>query len=338
MRLTALATYIPEGRIDAEEIIRDAGCSPSEARVFERLFGLAQVSSCSTNETRYDQFARILEELQAQSGDAPLPDTLIHVRGLPMRDGPSGAVLPRLRQEFGFLAEVQQKFDLDQTNCAGLIWALELARTLIRAGRARVVAVVAGDGHERLRLADRYVPGSTLMGDAFCGLLLMRETDVAADVGLHVGDISLTCHPRFSFGYKGTTAQLGTFYAAHGQIVSKTLQDLGFDWDCGSTLLPHNVNRLAWHSFCAETGLSTDRIRLGLLPDIGHCYTVDPFLLLKQELEDRICSRDSGPFTPVTLLSVGMGGYAAGCQVSAAGASVSSSHSTYFQRSGTHAL
>ena len=63
MRLTALATYIPEGRIDAEEIIRDAGGSPSEARVFERLFGLAQVSSCSTKETRYDQFARILEEL-----------------------------------------------------------------------------------------------------------------------------------------------------------------------------------------------------------------------------------------------------------------------------------
>ncbi|MFS4583142.1 hypothetical protein [Phaeobacter sp. C3_T13_0] len=338
MRLTALATYIPEGRIDAEEIIRDAGGSQSEARVFERLFGLAQVSACSTKETRYDQFARILEDLQAQGGDAALPDTLIHVRGLPMRDGPSGAVLPRLRQEFGFLAKVQQKFDLDQTNCAGLIWALELARTLLKAGRARVVAVVAGDGHERLALADRYVPGSTLMGDAFCGLLLTEEPGAPSGQGLQIGDISLTCHPRFSFGYKGTTAQMGSFYAAHGQIVSKTLRDLGFRLNSRSSLLPHNVNRMAWASFCAETGVSSDRISLGLLPDVGHCYTVDPFLLLKQELDDPNSRFNSARENAATLLSVGMGGYAAGCQVSAPRAATSSTNSISFKRSGNHAL
>ncbi|ATG35441.1 MULTISPECIES: hypothetical protein [Phaeobacter] len=335
MRLTALATHVPDGRIDAEQIIRDAGGTPSEARVFERLFGLGQVAGCSRLETRFDQFMRIMEDLEAQNADAPPPDTLIHVRGLPMRDGVSGAVMPRLRREFSFLSQVQQKFDLDQTNCAGLIWALELARTLLRAGRARVVAVVAGDGHERLRLADRYVPGSTLMGDAFCGLLLMADRSAPADAGLHIGPISLACHPRFSFGYRGTSAQMGTFFAAHGQIVCKTLQELGFDWDCRSALLPHNVNRLAWHSFCAETGISADRVRLGLLPDIGHCYTVDPFLLLKQELINPTSSLNNDPTTSATLMSVGMGGYAAGCQVRAAAVP------PYFpnlQRSGSHAL
>ncbi|ATF18575.1 hypothetical protein [Phaeobacter gallaeciensis] len=335
MRLTALTTHIPEERIAAEQIIRDAGGSPSEARVFERLFGLGQVSSCAKSETRYDQFARIIEDLQAQSGDIPRPDTLIHVRGLPMRDCAPGAVAPRLRRDFAFLSHVRQKFDLDQTNCAGLIWALELARTLMKAGQARVVAVLAGDGHDRLRLADRYVPGSTLMGDAFCGLILVPDADAPADTGLRVGRISLTCHPRFAFGYKGSSAQMGSFFAAHGQIVSRTLRDLGFDWTSGSPLLPHNVNRLAWQSFCTETGLATDRIRLGLLPDIGHCYTVDPFLLLKQELSDPDSNLNRDPGTPATLLSVGMGGYAAGCQMRR---TVPSSLSTCSQRSSSHAL
>jgi 3-oxoacyl-[acyl-carrier-protein] synthase-3 len=306
MRLASLSTHIPKGRVATADIVRLATGSTAEARVFERMFGLSSVAVADPTKSLRDHFRPVIEQLCTGHDGTP-PDALICVRGLPLHLPQSRLSLAELRDTHPFLADVRHCYEIDQNNCSGLFWALDLARVLMETGVARCVAVLAGDCHAGLTLADRYLPGCTLMGDAFCGLVLDDQPG-----GLRVGSPVLHSHPEFSFGYAGNVAQMGAFFAAHNRIVRGVLDELGFGWDDTALLLPHNVNRLAWQVFAQETRLRADRIHLGLLPEIGHCYTCDPFLLLQAEL--RTPQRRS-PDDPMTLLSVGMGGFAGGCQI-----------------------
>lgn len=305
MRLAALSTHIPQDRVGTADIVRAATGSAAEARVFERMFGLSSVAISRPELSLGAQFLPVLEQLKHQAERTP--DALIYVRGLPLHLPQSRLPLTELRATHPYLAGVRHCYELDQNNCSGLFWALDLARILIEMRVAQSVVVLAGDTHAGLSLADRYLPGCTLMGDAFCGLVLDDQPG-----GLRVGAQALHSHPEFSFGYAGSVAQMGSFFAAHNRIVRAVLEEIGFGWDTAAPLLPHNVNRFAWQVFSQETRIRPDRIRLGLLPDIGHCYTCDPFLLLDAELraQDR-----QAPAEPLTLVSVGMGGFAGGCQI-----------------------
>ncbi|MGD9918243.1 MAG: hypothetical protein AB7U46_09500 [Paenirhodobacter sp.] len=304
MRLAALSTYIPPERIAAEAIVRAAGGSLAEARVFERMFGLQAVARFPQGRALSDLFAPMIPELEAAHDGAP-PDTLITVSGLPGSGAETRLNPGDLTARFGFLRQISHLYRIDQNNCGGVFWALDMARNLLTAGGARSVLVLAGDTHAPLALADRYLPGCTLMGDALCGFVLDRKPG-----GLQVGPIALHSHPEFCFGHAGNSAQMGRFFRAHGDLVRSALDAVGFDWFGQGALLPHNVNRFAWQSFARETGLPASRIRLGLLPDVGHCYTTDPFLLLAQEL-----SATPRPPAPLTLVSAGIGGFVGACRL-----------------------
>ncbi|WP_130401937.1 hypothetical protein [Thalassococcus sp. S3] len=321
MRLSVLATHIPADRISTEDIVAAADGSVAEARVFRRMFGVDHVAAMPEDQTLSDQFERIVIGLEAEH-DGTLPDALIYVRGQPVQYPRGQSPVARLAQEHPFLRGVMRQYEVDQHNCGGLFWALDLARTLLASGLARAVAILGGDCHAGLPLGDRYVPGCTLMGDAFCGMVVDLEAQ-----GDQVAPVTLRTHPEFARGRSGTAAEMGAFFAAHTRIVSEALCDAGFDWAGKDTLLPHNVNRLAWQDFCRQSGIETDRIRLSLLPDIGHCYICDPFLLLAQE-------RLQGPTAHAqpTLISVGMGGYVGACKVTCAAAPTPLSRSHITQK------
>ncbi|MGL6209189.1 MAG: hypothetical protein ACRC14_05090 [Paracoccaceae bacterium] len=321
MRLCALASHIPADRIETEAIVRAGGGSPAEARVFQRLFGIDHVAVLPADRKLVDQLALVLDRLATATSDG-LPDVLVSVGGLPLQFPAMRAALRHLLDAHPLMSAIGRQYEVDQTNCSGLFWALDLARTLLEAGRALRVLVLAGDSHLGQPLSDRYVPGCTLMGDAFCGLILD-----AAPGGLQLSQIALNTHPEFSFGRLGNVAQMGQFFAAHCRIVRQALDQAGFDWAGREPLLPHNVNSLAWQMFCRETGVAESRVALGLLPDIGHCYTSDPFLLL-----DRHLGSDNRLAEGATLISVGMGGFAGACRVTPPGRALSNSpadiHST----------
>ncbi|KZK81518.1 3-oxoacyl-(acyl carrier protein) synthase III [Pseudovibrio sp. W64] len=309
MRLAELATYIPEDRIDAEEIIHAAGGTSTFARVFQRMFGIERVAATPTGTKTIEPLGRICDAL-ADKHPENLPSALIHVRALPLQflSGSSPAI--SLRQSHRFLSRIQNYYEVDQANCSGLFWALDLGRTLLETGVASSVLILAGDNLSERDLTDRYLPGLTLMGDAYCGLLLDNEV-----CGLQVCDVTLRCQPEFSFGYSGNSDQMARFFAAHTKLVLNALEAVSFGWEGQTSLLPHNINTLVWHRFSQETGLEGNRIRLGLLPDIGHCYTTDPFLLLDHELHTaRKCASETRN-DDLALISVGMGGFVGACRL-----------------------
>lgn len=303
MRLAAIAAHIPHGRIDAEDIVRSAGGSLSEAKVFKQLFGIEQVSASSPEMSLSSKFEIILDQL-ADRHCGPDPEAIIYVHGLPLQYQQGQSPVSELSAH-PLLTRIKSRYEVDQYNCCGMFWALELANTLLHGRLARAVVLIAGDSHANLPLAERYVPGCTLMGEAYCGLIIDGELG-----GWRFQPIVLNMRPEFYHGRSGTTQQTSAFFAAHNVMVKSTLDETRFEWAGSSPLLPHNVNKLVWRQFSRDYMLDFGRLNLNLLPDVGHCYTTDPFLMLSGILK----SNDK-PSPSMTLLSVGMGGFVAACEI-----------------------
>lgn len=305
MRLAALARHVPDRRIDAEEIITASGGRRSDARVFTKLFGIEQVAASDAGEPLADRFAPVLESLARIPRTIPI-DTLIYVHGLPTPHPPGRSFFTDLRQSHPHLFETVRLFyELDQHNCAGIFWALEMARQLLLAQLAHCVAIVAGDCLADLPLSRRYVPGCTLIGDAFVALLLDDGPG-----GIQISTVALNHRPEFAFGLFGSESETRLFNQAHDQMVTDALDAVGFRWKGDEILLPHNVNRLIWLPFCRRHQIDLHRLQLDLLGDTGHCYTTDPFLLLHQMIANGTPLIDV-----VSLLSVGLGAYTGACRV-----------------------
>ena len=305
MRLAALACHIPERRIEAEAIITSAGGRRADARVFSRLFGIERVAASESGEPPAERFGPALQCL-ARCFQAKPIDTLFYVHGLPTQYAPGRPLVMDLcRSHERLLGSVRLFYELDQHNCAGLFWALQMARHLLEAGLADSIAIVAGDGLADYALSRRYVPGCTLIGDAFAAVVLD-----AGQGGIQIGEITLSHRPEFAFGLYGSEAQMRCFNQAHDPMVKDALDTVGFPWDSNEKLLPHNVNKLIWLPFCRRQGIDVNRVQLQLIRDVGHCYTTDPLLLLDNLLTGAHLEGDA-----VTLLSVVLGAYTGACRV-----------------------
>ncbi|ULR31252.1 3-oxoacyl-ACP synthase [Dickeya fangzhongdai] len=309
MRLTRFVTWVPEQRLNASEIIRAAGASASEARVFSQLFGFRQVAALGSDVSLASVFHQLLSELQRQSPHPDRPaDVLIYAHGMPVQAAERQPWLAQLGQEHPFIRDSAPCYELDQQNCATLFWALALAQRLLSQQRAKRVAIIAGDTFAAYPVQERYVPGCSLAGDAFAALLLEAEPD-----GLQLESVFMTQRAEFHEGLYGSAEALKAFYLAHDDMVNTALQGaVSRQSDAERRqlcLLPHNVNRLSWLNYSRRHQHPLENIALGLMPDIGHCYTVDPLLLLPAALP----AIQSGK--PHVMLSVGLGAWIGSCRI-----------------------
>lgn len=298
MRLAALSSYVPATRVSVTECVTASGTAAAEAKAFGRLFGFEKVAQTTTDMPLSQAFCQVLDGLNPR---VILPDTVIYVHGNPVQYAEGNNPLQALLEHHPMLAAVEDVYEMDQQNCSTLFWALDAARGLL-AEAARSVLILAGDSLHQMPLAERYAPGVTVIGDAYCALLL---DDMPG--GTQIENIWLKSRKEFYFGRFGSEAQSADFNAAHSEMVAQILDHIGFDPASTEPILGHNVNRLCWSRYAKESGIDPNRIWLDLLPDTGHCYTVDAALMLAR----LYASDHSG----AAMLSVGQGGFLGGCRV-----------------------
>ncbi|MGM3175137.1 3-oxoacyl-ACP synthase [Dickeya lacustris] len=313
MRLTHFVTWVPQARITAQDIIGAAGASASEARIFSQLFGFRQVAALPPELTLATVFSRLLTQLQQHSPQPQRPvDALIYAHGMPVQSATDSDWLTQLGRTHPFVDSLAPCYELDQQNCATLFWALALAQRLLAQKKAARVAIIAGDSFAAYPMQERYVPGCSLAGDAFAALLLEEQGD-----GLQLGPIFMSQRMEFHEGLYGDERSLKAFYLAHDDMVNTALSgslSSGTEIERQQLhLLPHNVNRLSWLNYSRRHQHPLANISLGLMPDIGHCYTVDPLLLLPSALP---AIRQGKPHV---MLSVGLGAWIGSCRISDAG-------------------
>lgn len=292
MRLAAHSTYIPLGRKSVVQCVTASGASEAEGKAFGRLFGFDSVALSDDAEDLEAGFRRVLDGLMPGK---KLPDTLLYVHGNPVQPG-------TLPWSHPVLGQIDDTFEMDQQNCSTLFWALDAARRLLADGSTGVL-ILAGDSMRGLPDKERYAPGCTAIGDAYAALLLDD-----APGGLQIDDVYLDTRAEYHFGRFGSPDETGQFNAAHTTLVSQILSGLDCDADGHEPILPHNVNRLSWYKYAKDTGIDARRIWLDLLPEIGHCYTLDAMLMI-----DRWVKSDEAS---AAMLSVGQGGFLGGCRVS----------------------
>ncbi|OOC13347.1 3-oxoacyl-ACP synthase [Dickeya dadantii] len=305
MRLTRFVTWVPKQRLSAGDVICAAGASASEARVFSQLFGFRQVAALDSDVPLASVFHRLLSELQRQSPHPERPaDVLIYAHGMPVQVPERQPWLAQLGREHPFIRKHAPCYELDQQNCATLFWALALAQRLLSQQRAKRVAIIAGDTLSAFAIQERYFPGCTMVGDAFAALLLENQPS-----GLQIGPVYTEQRPEFHEGIHGSEHAKKAFYQAHDELISDALQSVKPGPPTHLHLLPHNVNRLSWLNYSRRHQHPLENIALGLMPDIGHCYTVDPLLLLPAALP----AIQSGK--PHVMLSVGLGAWIGSCRI-----------------------
>ena len=306
MHINTLATWVPSARLNAEEIITQTGYSPREANTFCQLFGFRRIAALEATVSLYGVFYQLLSRLMQQSSGPDLPiDALIYVHGMPESSCEHPAWLTQLKQRHPFVSAEAHCLELDQQHCATLFWALAHAHRLLEEQRAKRVAIIAGDTLSPLGASRRYVPGYTLIGDAFAALLLEHE-----GAGLRLGKPFLGQRLEFYDGLNSGREAKTAFYRAHDGMVAEALAGAQAGDPDSLSLLPHNINRISWRRYARRRQLPCAAISLGLLPDIGHCCTVDPLLLLPAAIPAIRAGQ------PHVMLSVGLGAAYGSCSVS----------------------
>lgn len=298
MNIASLKTYIPETRISLETLVEARGGKPSEAKTFRQLFGFNAASSLADDESAQACFSQLLQQACGSLQEAHNIDAVILVQGLPVPSPRQQVDLDGLRRSSQYIADSAALFTINQHNCASLFWGLKLAERLLSGGEIKRVALLAGDTLADFALSERYVPGCTLIGDAFACLIL--------DPGYgecNVTDIHCYHRPEFWPGLDGSQDDTRKFYRAHDELLESVLKQYPPALREQAWLLPHNINKLTWQTWLRHPGHAPQRIATELISQTGHCYTTDPLLLLES------CSPEKTG-RPAIMLSIGLGGWA----------------------------
>ncbi|WP_248732174.1 3-oxoacyl-[acyl-carrier-protein] synthase III C-terminal domain-containing protein [Pseudomonas sp. MWU13-2517] len=300
MNIASLATYIPPARVHLDQVIAHRGGVPSEARTFSQLFGMRQVATLAGDESAEGCFHALLQQLAENLDDGERIDAIILIQGLPAHSRRQSVNLSTLRRRSHFITPNAPLLTLNQQNCATLFWGLRLAEQLLASGKHHCIALLVGDTLADFDLAERYIPGCTMIADGFAAALLKPGSGQC-----NVSGIQCFYHPGFQEGLDGTRENTKRFYQSHNYLVEHALASFPEDVRQHAWLLPHNINRLSWQTWLRHAENRGRSVATDLLGECGHCYAADPLLLL-----ERYAPQHTG--RPALLLSVGLGGWV-GC-------------------------
>lgn len=299
MNIESISYYLPLQRISTKSVFADCGQSSNDARIFAKLFGIEQIAVASPK-SYLRSVGFMVSKLKFKNRP---PDTLVFAHGFRVSVCTS-RILSTIRAICPELNEIQHVYEIDSYNCVGVFRALQIARDLINHKKSSAVLIVAGDDLPDYPIRKRLIRGSTIMADGLVALIVDNE-----ETGVTVRD----CYVSGSKEYLGDMLdpeRLRRLYSNHAELVTSALNSVGFAWDSDERIIPHNINTLAWQTFSRSCNFDMARIRLDLLPNIGHCCTVDPFIILGMILGNRTTS-----YRSATLLSVGIYGQIGACRV-----------------------
>jgi len=261
---------IPEER-EPVTLMRDKlGLTDAEMKVYTRLYGLANVPI----------HRRPIEEMIAPAVQALIDGNvldpsrvkyLIHCHTAQM-------VWPFMRSlptEICHLTGLKRAVGLGMTasNCATTMVALRCVEALL-AGEADDSLAIVVTADQAFSKTLRWIPNTTMCGDAAAALLLSKSGPGSRLIGLRTNTFGQ--HAR---GIWQTREEAGEFDRTYperlAQVMQQCLDDCQLAWSEVRMVFPHNVNMFSWQRVSKMMGVPMDRIFLDLLPETGHCFGAD---------------------------------------------------------------
>jgi len=264
--LTGIGSYLPQRIVTNDELSRTV--DTSDEWIQERT-GIKQRHFAAPHETATFMGTEAARQALADAGAAPSDvDGIIVATSTPDQAFPSTAV--RIQAALG----VTKGFGFDvAAACAGFVYALSVADSMIKCGQAKGVLVIGSEVYSRiLNWADRGT--CVLFGDGAGAVFLRAGKGTGADQGVlstHIhakgtlGDIlyvdgavgqpdkpgHLVMHGREVFRH----AVVHLADAVQEALDANDLTAEAIDW-----LVPHQANRRIIDAMGRKLGISADRV------------------------------------------------------------------------------
>jgi len=249
--------------------------------LFTRFFGLDRITVAELELA--DMLVAAAESAGLDDEDRAAVRWVIHTHTMQHVATASRDMLEEVRRRLGLVnASV---IGLSHINCVGGLYALQVARYLLRtAGPRDKVLVLTGD--KAIAHEIRLIPDTAIQGDAAAACLVGQDPAGHEVVGRAVDVFGqfyqcLNAPPAMQLEYKGLYARGLT------ETLRKAVADAGCVPPDVAAILPHNVNRISWKRVCEGLGIPADRVYLDSVPRFGHCYTSDPFINLAEAHESK---------------------------------------------------
>ncbi len=271
----------------------------SDALIFEKFMGLQTISrdhAWTVYDQIHDVFSLFLKHVSIQC------DAIQYVLFAHTAD----YIAP---QKIDVLSTLAHTHKLDNAlciassayKCATAFALIKMAKTLFESMHDNdyIILLIADSCFTEIL---RYIPGSTVMGDA-ASLILLHKSGKEHTVL----DILIETDGRFSRGCLDSDAALLLFQTIYidklSTVIHSILERNKQTLSNIKIIFPHNVNSISWKQIATALKIPVEKIYLNNISKTGHCFGSDPFI----NLQDGILQGVISPGDYYLLVTVGLG-------------------------------
>lgn len=286
--LAGVAAFVPTGRVRIEEPAGRLGLSAMQVKIFRRYHRLGEVAR-DPHGGLPDLLRGAVVRLDALRGNERRVRYVLHARTFPTVVPYPYDPVRELCEEFrlGHAAV----FAVGHHACASGLLAVDAAGRLLAAdGDPDALALVL-TGEKAFTGEAQLVPDTSFFGEgaAACLIaatgerdrLLCYATELRGEFDGDAPELAL----EFQRMYADSLA--AAIRAAVGRA-GLAMHEVGL-------ILPHNVNRPAWHQVCRILGYPRERVLLDNVASTGHVFCADSFVNYRTAL-DRALLRRGEPY------------------------------------------
>ncbi|CAG7641266.1 3-oxoacyl-[acyl-carrier-protein] synthase III C-terminal domain-containing protein [Actinacidiphila bryophytorum] len=269
--VVGVGVWVPEGRVGIEEVGGELGLSGMQVKIFRRYHRLGEIAR-DPHGGLAELLRGALDGLDALRGQEHRVRYVLHARTFP-------TVVPYPHDPVREVCDAYglghaAVFAVGHHACASGLLALDAAGRLLAAEGDHDGLALVLTGEKTFTAEARLVPGTSFFGEgaAACLVAATGERDrllaYASDLRGDIDSGDEEAALAFQRVYADTLAATITAAVARAGLA---MDDVG-------VVLPHNVNRVAWHQVCRTLGYPRERVVLDNVAATGHLFCADSFV------------------------------------------------------------
>ncbi|BFV61001.1 3-oxoacyl-[acyl-carrier-protein] synthase III C-terminal domain-containing protein [Kitasatospora sp. CMC57] len=266
--LLAVSDHLPPGRVAIEELAEEFGLTSIQLRIFRRYHGLGTVGR-DPDGSLLDLLRGAVAGLDALRGREHRVRYVLHARSFPTVVPYPHDPVRELCRELGL--DRATVFAVGHHACASGLLAVDVAGRLLAAdadpdGLALVLA-----GEKTFTAEAGMVPDTSFFGEGAAACLVAPggDRDRVLSYAVDVRGEFDSDEPDVALAFQRIYAE------ALAAAVLAAVERAGLGMDAIGVILPHNVNRVAWHQVCRLLGYPRERVVLDNVATTGHVFCAD---------------------------------------------------------------
>ncbi|MFG1810075.1 3-oxoacyl-[acyl-carrier-protein] synthase III C-terminal domain-containing protein [Streptomyces sp. NPDC049040] len=269
--LVAVSAYLPSGRVAIEELGARLGLSGMQVKIFRRYHRLGEVA-VDPDGGPADLLRGALAGLDGLRGREHLVRYVVHARTFPTAVPYPYDPVREVCGEFGLGHAAV--FAVGHHACASGLLAVDAAGRLLAADGDREGLALVLTGEKAFTGEAQLVPETSFFGEgaAACLVAASGERDRLLSYATDLRGEFDSDDPELALEFQRVYAEtLAAAITAAADRAGLAMKEVG-------TILPHNVNRVAWHQVCRTLDYPRERVVLDNVAGTGHVFCADGFI------------------------------------------------------------